>query len=245
MTATNRLFNDGWQFCLCDIGTGISSLDGKRWYDVELPHDWLVNDTANLYKTGEGWYRRNLDCTSGMLSGRVLLNFDGVYMNSTVYVNGREAGSWTYGYSAFEFDITDFLREGINEIMVRVQHEAPNTRWYSGAGIFRDVTLKLRPGTYIRTNGVYIHSDKQESGWNTEVETDVVGLAADIRMVMEVIDPYGNIAAAGSLEANFGGGEETFSTSFANSDPVLWDIDDPMLYTLRISLYTLQNYVQV
>lgn len=238
MTATNRLFNDGWQFCLCDIGTGISSLEGKRWYDVELPHDWLVNDTANLYKTGEGWYRRNLDCTSGMLSGRVLLNFDGVYMNSTVYVNGREAGSWTYGYSAFEFDITDFLREGINEIMVRVQHEAPNTRWYSGAGIFRDVTLKLRPGTYIRTNGVYIHSDKQESGWNTEVETDVVGLAADIRMVMEVIDPYGNIAAAGSLEANFGGGEETFSTSFANSDPVLWDIDDPMLYTLRISLYS-------
>lgn len=94
MTATNRLFNDGWQFCLCDIGTGISSLEGKRWYDVELPHDWLVNDTANLYKTGEGWYRRNLDCTSGMLSGRVLLNFDGVYMNSTVYVNGREAGSW-------------------------------------------------------------------------------------------------------------------------------------------------------
>lgn len=238
MTATNRLFNDGWQFCLCDIGTEISSLEGKRWYDVELPHDWLVNDTANLYKTGEGWYRRNLDCTSGMLSGRVLLNFDGVYMNSTVYVNGREAGSWTYGYSAFEFDITDFLREGINEIMVRVQHEAPNTRWYSGAGIFRDVTLKLRPGTYIRTNGVYIHSDKQESGWNTEVETDVVGLAADIRMVMEVIDPYGNIAAAGSLEANFGGGEETFSTSFANSDPVLWDIDDPMLYTLRISLYS-------
>ncbi|MCI5667740.1 MAG: DUF4982 domain-containing protein [Oscillospiraceae bacterium] len=238
MTASNRLFNDGWKFCLCEPGTEFSALEKMHWYDVELPHDWLINDTSRLYETGEGWYRRDFKCTAEMLSGRVLLNFDGVYFNSTVFVNGREAGSWTYGYSAFEFDITELLHEGNNDILVRVLHEAPNTRWYSGAGIFRDVTLKLRPETYIRTNGVYIHSEKQEDGWNTEVETDVVGAAADIRMMLEVLDPYGNNAAGYSLEARFDGGEEKFTTSFKNSDPELWDIDDPMLYTLRISLFS-------
>ena len=154
MTAKNILFNDGWKFCLTDIGTELSALASKHWYDVELPHDWLINDTSKLYETGEGWYGRTLKCTAEMLSGRVLLNFDGVYMDSTLFVNGREAGSWTYGYSAFEHDITEFLREGENELLVRVCHRSPNTRWYSGAGIFRDVMLKLRPLTYIRTNGV-------------------------------------------------------------------------------------------
>lgn len=239
MTATNRLFNDCWQFALCRPGTEISALASAHWYDVELPHDWLINDATRLYETWEGWYKRTLVCSSEMLSGRVLLNFDGVYFNTTVFVNGREAGSWTYGYSAFEFDITDLLHEGANEVLVRVLHEAPNTRWYSGAGIFRDVTLKLRPQTYIATNGVYIHSERQSDGsWQTEVETDIVGNSADIRMTLEVIDPYGNNAAGCSLEAHFDGGAEKFATSFTNSDPELWDIDDPMLYTLKISLYS-------
>ena len=89
MTAQNILFNDGWQFCLCDIGTELSALPGRHWYDVELPHDWLINDTSKLYETGEGWYRRSLPCSAEQLSGRVLLNFDGVYMNSTLVVNGK------------------------------------------------------------------------------------------------------------------------------------------------------------
>lgn len=239
MTAKNILFNDDWQFCLCTPGTELSELPGKRWYNVELPHDWLIGDTSKLYETGEGWYRRTFNCDGEMLSGRVLLNFDGVYFNSTLFVNGKEAGSWTYGYSAFEFDITDFLREGDNEILVRVLHESPNTRWYSGAGIYRDVTLKFRPQTYIRTNGVYIHSEKQLSKvWRTEIETDIVGEPADISMTLEVIDPFGANAAGFKLEAHFSGGMETFSNSFTITDPMLWGIEDPALYTLRISLFS-------
>lgn len=239
MTAQNILFNDGWQFCLCDIGTELSALPGRHWYDVELPHDWLINDTSKLYETGEGWYRRSLPCSAEQLSGRVLLNFDGVYMNSTLFVNGKEAGSWTYGYSAFEHDITDFLHEGENELLLRVSHQSPNTRWYSGAGIFRDVMLKLRPATYIGTNGVYIHSAPQpEGGWTTEVETDVVGEASDIRMLLEVFDPAGASMGGYGLEAHFDGGHEKFTASFNSTDPELWSVDDPMLYTLKISLYS-------
>lgn len=239
MTAQNILFNDGWQFCLCDIGTELSALPGRHWYDVELPHDWLINDTSKLYETGEGWYRRSLPCSAEQLSGRVLLNFDGVYMNSTLFVNGKEAGSWTYGYSAFEHDITDFLHEGENELLLRVSHQSPNTRWYSGAGIFRDVMLKLRPAAYIGTNGVYIHSAPQpEGGWTTEVETDVVGEASDIRMLLEVFDPAGANMGGYGLEAHFDGGHEKFAASFNSTDPELWSVDDPMLYTLKISLYS-------
>lgn len=239
MTAQNILFNDGWQFCLCDIGTELSALPGRHWYDVELPHDWLINDASKLYETGEGWYRRSIPCSAEQLSGRVLLNFDGVYMNSTLFVNGKEAGSWTYGYSAFEHDITDFLHEGENELLLRVSHQSPNTRWYSGAGIFRDVMLKLRPATYIGTNGVYIHSAPQpEGGWTTEVETDVVGEASDIRMLLEVFDPAGASMGGYGLEAHFDGGHEKFTASFNSTDPELWSVDDPMLYTLKISLYS-------
>lgn len=239
MTAQNILFNDGWQFCLCDIGTELSALPGRHWYDVELPHDWLINDTSKLYETGEGWYRRSLTCSAEQLSGRVLLNFDGVYMNSTLFVNGKEAGSWTYGYSAFEHDITDFLHEGENELLLRVSHQSPNTRWYSGAGIFRDVMLKLRPAAYIGTNGVYIHSAPQpEGGWTTEVETDVVGEASDIRMLLEVFDPAGASMGGYGLEAHFDGDHEKFTASFNSTDPELWSVDDPMLYTLKISLYS-------
>lgn len=239
MTAQNILFNDGWQFCLCDIGTELSALPGSHWYDVELPHDWLINDTSKLYETGEGWYRRSLPCSAEQLSGRMLLNFDGVYMNSTLFVNGKEAGSWTYGYSAFEHDITDFLHEGENELLLRVSHQSPNTRWYSGAGIFRDVMLKLRPAAYIGTNGVYIHSAPQpEGGWTTEVETDVVGEASDIRMLLEIFDPAGASMGGYGLEAHFDGGHEKFTASFNSTDPELWSVDDPMLYTLKISLYS-------
>ena len=239
MTAHNILFNDGWQFCLCDIGTELSALPGRHWYDVELPHDWLINDASKLYETGEGWYRRSLPCSAEQLSGRVLLNFDGVYMNSTLFVNGKEVGSWTYGYSAFEHDITDFLHEGENELLLRVSHQSPNTRWYSGAGIFRDVMLKLRPAAYIGTNGVYIHSAPQpEGGWTTEVETDVVGEASDIRMLLEVFDPAGASMGGYGLEAHFDGGHEKFTASFNSTDPELWSVDDPMLYTLKISLYS-------
>ncbi len=238
MTATDILFNDGWQFCLTDIGTELSALPQQKWYNVELPHDWLIGDTANLYKTGEGWYKRILNVTAEELNGHVMLNFDGVYFNSTVFVNGKEAGSWTYGYSAFEFDITALLSEGDNEILVRVEHQSPNTRWYSGAGIYRDVTLKYRKKTYIRTNGVYIHSEKGEGDtWHTEIETDICGEAADITVTIAVVDPEGNNIAAFEQKAAFGGGEENFLNSFDITSPAVWDIDSPDLYTLVVTVF--------
>ena len=246
MTAKDILFNDGWQFCLTDIGTEQAALADKHWYDVELPHDWHIGDTANLYKTGEGWYKRVLNVTAEQLSGRVLLNFDGVYMDSTLFVNGAEAGEWTYGYSAFEHDITDFLHEGNNELLMRVKYESPNTRWYAGAGIYRDVTLKLRPETYIRTNGIYIHSEKGDGDlWQTEIETDICGKAADISMALSVLDYDGEKIAEFVQDAAFGGDTETFVNSFQISSPDIWDIDSPVYYTFALELRRGDETLQV
>ncbi len=241
MISENRLFNDNWQFCLTDIGTELSALNAQKWYNVELPHDWLIGDTQNLYKTGEGWYKRSLCVTAEQLSGRVLLNFDGVYFNSTLFVNGKEAGTWTYGYSAFEHDITELLHEGENELLMRVEHQSPNTRWYSGAGIFRDVTLKFRTSTYIATNGIYIHSEKlDDNNWRTEVETDICGEACDITMVLTVYSNGEDIAAF-RQDAKFGGGTETFSNSFDIQNPQLWDVDNPSQYLLTVELFSGDN----
>ncbi len=246
MISKDILFNDNWQFCLTDTEVDISALEGERWQPVELPHDWLVWDTNNLYKTGMGWYRRTLTVASEQLEGRVLLNFDGVYMNSTLYVNGREAGSWTYGYSAFEHDITEYLHEGDNRLLMLVRHQAPNSRWYSGAGIFRDVTLKYRADTYIATNGIYIHSEKGEGDlWHTEIETDICGAARDITMVLTVIGCDGENINSFRQDARFGGGTEVFSNSFDIENPVLWDIDSPQLYCLAVELYSGNTLLQV
>ena len=130
------LFNNGWMFTKQEVGTRLENVGAEsvKWSEVDLPHDWLIYNTNDLYETGEGWYRKNFvaqDVTDRVIS----ICFEGVYMNSTVYVNHVMAGEWKYGYSSFEFDISKYLKVGDNEIIVRVMHQAPNSRWYSGAGI--------------------------------------------------------------------------------------------------------------
>ncbi len=239
MTAKTLLFNDGWQFTLTepDAYTDIKELSGARWYDVEIPHDWLINDTQNLYKSGDGWYRKRFVADKKDYE-RVFLNFDGVYMDSTLFVNGKEACSHTYGYSAFEADITELLRDGENELLMRVRHHAPNSRWYSGAGIYRDINIKYKPAVFLPNNGIYIHSEPDgEGGFTTEIETEVSGERANIRLVLEVISPEGAVIAGIEQLAAFGGGNEVFTNFLTMKTPELWDIDTPNVYTLRVSLF--------
>jgi len=149
----NRLFCDQWEFSKNPYGTEYS--DQLSWEEVDIPHDWLIYDVKNLYETSTGWYRRYLDwhLEEGQ---RVSLRFEGVYMDSRVYVNGCQAGEWKYGYSTFEFDITEYLQEGGNLITVRVDFHEPNSRWYSGAGIYRRVWLKTCRDCHLTSDGVYI-----------------------------------------------------------------------------------------
>ncbi len=153
--STKTLFCDNWEFSKNPIDTEYS--DTLEWRKVDLPHDWLIYDTKNLYETSTGWYRRVFDYKKS--ERRVAIRFEGVYMDSRVYVNGTLAGEWKYGYSTFEFDITDLLQDGENVITVRVDHREPNSRWYSGAGIYRKVWLKTYPNCHLVSDGVYISAN--------------------------------------------------------------------------------------
>ena len=217
------LFNDGWKFKLFGIGADVNAaLDGAGWSDIEIPHDWLIYDASKLYETGEGWYKKDFTVTGEELNLVHSLIFDGVYMNSAVFVNGTLAGEWKYGYTAFCFDISAFLKEGINTVTVRVRHEAPNTRWYSGAGIYRNIWLNKQEQTRIINDGVYISSEFVDEAWELRVRTEFAGEADLIRHTLINADNKSIII----FENN---------TVFLK-DITLWDINNPYVYKLKTEL---------
>jgi len=166
-----HLWNDGWEFAKTPLG--VTSWEGLSFSPVEIPHDWLIEDSTKLYEDSIGWYRKRFSLDRDENS-HVALYFEGVYMDSTLYVNGLEAGQWKYGYSSFEHEITPFLKKGTNEVILKVVHQSPNSRWYSGAGIYRDVYLMTRGQAYIPTHGIYVTVRQDEREWLIEIETELV-----------------------------------------------------------------------
>ena len=137
------LFNDGWQFVKLPTGSTYADALAAAWTAVDLPHDFLIPQENNLYETADGWYRRTLHVPAEWLDKAVILRFDGVYMDCDVLLNGQVICTHHYGYTAFDAALTGLLREGENTLHVHIRHQSPNSRWYSGAGIYRDVTLHV------------------------------------------------------------------------------------------------------
>ncbi|MDF2938243.1 MAG: glycoside hydrolase family 2, partial [Paenibacillaceae bacterium] len=239
-----KLFNDGWEFAKSSLETAEwSSLSFKA---VDLPHDWLIYDTLNLYENSIGWYRKRFVCSREELQEkRLWLAFDGVYMDSAVFVNGSFAGEWKYGYSSFEYDITAALTEGSNEIIVKVVHQSPNSRWYSGAGIYRNVWLKTRSASYIATDGIYIHTRKANPVWLLEVETEICG-GEELKITHTLL--YGEQAVAvgiGDAVPVKAGGTEVNRQTLRVEKPLLWSPDEPHLYSLVTVLCKAESGEQI
>ena len=118
------LFCDNWKFLKTDLVTPVEEVEMRKaeFKSVEIPHDWLIYDSQNLYENSIGWYYKQLDWKKPK-DTLCILRFEGVYMDSVIYVNGREAFEWKYGYSTFEADITEYIESGINEIIVKVTHQ--------------------------------------------------------------------------------------------------------------------------
>ncbi|MEF2967346.1 glycoside hydrolase family 2 TIM barrel-domain containing protein [Paenibacillus sp. M1] len=239
-----KLFNNGWLFTKQPLGSNLEAVQGRdtAWNPVTLPHDWLIYDANHLYEDGEGWYRKSFTVENHAPYTRISLRFEGVYMNSTLYVNGHEAGTWKYGYSTFEIDITPYLSDGDNEIYVRVVHEAPNSRWYTGAGIYRNVWLKTHPATHLVPDGIYISARKTEDAWNVEVDTEMRfgGQSEDLtgyRLRHSILDASGAKVAETESEIAPEPGQTAVSPAVVSvADPVLWDIAAPYCYTLKTEL---------
>lgn len=174
-----KLFNQNWTFLKTALGTELSDISNREGFvPVDIPHDWLIYQAKKLYENSTGWYRKlvNKQILQPDEGERAIVRFDGVYMDSTLYVNEQKVGDWKYGYSAFQFDITDYLTQEENELLLQVRFQSPNSRWYSGAGIYRNVWLKVYPKVYLPLDGTYVTTRYLDNGnYVLEIETECDG----------------------------------------------------------------------
>lgn len=242
-----RLFCDSWQFLKTDLETDNMLMVAHRgdFVPVCLPHDWMIYDTANLYENSIGWYLRSLSLEElqtelGYEQGeRVTLRFDGVYMDSTVYVNGKQAAEWKYGYSAFDVDITEYLTEEANEILVKVVYQSPNSRWYSGAGIYRNVWLRVSPVTYLVSDGIYTSVKEQGEDFILSAEAEIAGRGAGAAKASFILTgPDGSVQELGGQDTLVTGDDGVVKAAkeVLIKNPLRWDITAPNLYKLSVKV---------
>lgn len=228
------MLDDGWSFVLTELGTTVEQYRELAWQarPVDLPHDWLIYDTRDLYADGTGWYRRVLRIDSLDEYERVL-RFDGVYMDCRVYINGVLAASHPYGYTTFDVPLTN-LTEGDNEILVSVNHEAPNSRWYSGAGIYRDVWLLTLSHTHFAMDGIYVHTAPAIHGdysvFNLEVEAEIEGATDDIIVLASLAGPKGGECLFELHRQD----DKHWAAVAKYENPLLWDDEHPEMYELTL-----------
>lgn len=252
--STKQLFNDEWSFSKQPLGQTLKEIhsDSIHWELIDLPHDWLIYNVNDLYETGEGWYKRILNKSSLLPDQCYSLRFEGVYMNSTLYINDKMVGQWKYGYSTFEFDITDYLTKEENEILVHVIHEAPNSRWYSGAGIYRNVWLKSYPNVHIVPDGIYITPTKGSDHWNVVIHTELSNQSetseADYLLRQSIYElnkgEQPMLVATKETPITYDRVSNVFTQELCVSKPKLWDLDSPNLYLLKTELILDGNIIE-
>ena len=225
------LWNENWKFALLPLESSYADMQRTEKRQVILPHDWLIENTDALYQNGDGWYVKTLVRETEETRQRVFLDFDGVYMDADVLLNGQVIRTHHYGYTAFRVELSD-LRPGENEIAVHVRHQSPNSRWYSGAGIFRDVYLLTLPARCLLPDGFQINTRLENGGWIVDVDAELDGPADGIAPRAELRDAAGSIAAVGEMTLD--GNAAHISFTLKNGCP--WSLEAPYLYSLSVSL---------
>jgi len=256
------LLEKNWKFSRGDFPEATRmAYDDSQWENVTIPHDWAIkgpfdkeidmqvvaieqnNEKVATEKTGRtgalpfigvGWYRTKLSLPDDANDKKVLLVFDGAMSESRVYVNGQEVGYWPYGYSYFYYDITSFLHEnGENTLAVRLENLGKSSRWYPGAGLYRNVHVIVKDqvsidhwGTNITTP--YISSELAK----VNVKTSISG--TDIRLVTEIQDADGKLVTSSSASDQFG---NQIEQNIGVPNPKLWSPESPYLYTAVSKLY--------
>ena len=227
--ADDRVLSGGWQF----------SRDGSSWREVSVPHDWAIEgpfdaaskdgDTGKLPWRGVGTYRRQFVVSERDAAGTVALDFDGVMARPKVYVNGKFAGGWDYGYQSFRVDATPFVVPGTNLLEVVADTRRHRSRWYPGGGINRKVVLKTLPKAHFVYNGIAVTTPVAERDH------------AVVRVRWEATNALDN--AQVKVRLLLGEDEKASRTVSAKDDvafelknPQLWDVDSPCLYTAECTL---------
>ena len=248
---TCRRINSEWLFFkqpLSDTTTTLPAQNDSRFYPVNLPHDWLIANSADHYENSEGWYQKTISSDilpfDASSDDDWLLYFEGVYMDCTIFVNGMQAGEWKYGYSSFEVRLTPFLKTGENTILVHVRYQSPNSRWYSGAGIYRSVWLKKVPAVHIASDGIAAETHLIENGkWSlcmhTTLEKDGVQQSAKDFFASENDNKSTSLSLSFCVQTLDGTVilseiPEDTPVTLTNIKP--WDINEPNLYKIVCTL---------
>ncbi|MDO5435179.1 MAG: glycoside hydrolase family 2 TIM barrel-domain containing protein [Clostridia bacterium] len=222
-----QLINDGWSFVKLPSGSTPEQAFKAEWQAVDLPHDWLIGQAHDLYETADAWYRRVLPrsvCSAPVC----LVHFDGVYMDCDVLLNGEIITSHAYGYTAFYADLTGRLRDGDNELAVHIRHRSPNSRWYSGSGIFRDVHLVTLPQKHLIPDSLYVITNETDTGWELRVSAETAGAGT---FTAVLADENGAVTGKASAEAENGKALAVLHASSVRR----WSVADPYLYTLTVT----------
>lgn len=251
-------FNDGWRFHLqtqadsADLAA--PGFDDSQWRALDLPHDWAIEGTfsqdnpsgtgGGALPGGIGWYRKSFTTPADMKPGdRLFVDFDGAYMNTSVYVNGHLLGTRPYGYASFSHDITDYLApDGRNVIAVRVDNaEQPNSRWYSGCGIYRNVWLRHTAGVFVPLWGQHIIADVNATGNGiVSMQTDITNttdIPRDLTVESRIFTPDGKEVAKTVSEITVP--RDTTVSCGQNltvPTPLLWSTESPNLYRVQTRL---------
>ena len=258
-------FNPGWRFALnIDEGQDLTATDydDSSWRKLDLPHDWAIEgdfDEHNPSGTGGGalpggigWYRKTFKVSKKDQGKSIRIEFDGVYMNSSVWINGHLLGTRPYGYISFSYDLTPYINwGGKNVIAVRVDNsDQPNSRWYSGCGIYRDVRIVKTDPVHIAQWGTYITTTINDEYTVVDVDLTIENDSsepAEISIWSTIVDANrkGISQMADHMIAT--SGTNTFKQHVYMTDPHLWSVDDPYMYTMiteiRVNQKTIDKYI--
>ncbi|HUX34269.1 MAG TPA: glycoside hydrolase family 2 TIM barrel-domain containing protein [Gemmatimonadaceae bacterium] len=240
----------GWRFTLGDpAGAEQPAFDDHGWRRLDVPHDWSIEGTPSdsapagghgaYLPTGIGWYRKAFRMPAGARGREAWIEFDGVYMNSDVWINGYHLGRRPSGYMGFTYDLTPHLVPGVNVIAVRVDNsQQPNSRWYTGSGIYRHVWLTLEDSLHVGHWGTSVTTPSVDSASadvlvRTQVDNDH---AAPRRGVLRsvVVDSTGREVARAETPFSLAAGQTLqVEQRLMVPAPRLWSVDAPNLYALR------------
>ncbi|MGB5264396.1 MAG: sugar-binding domain-containing protein, partial [Lutimonas sp.] len=245
-------FNREWKFNLGDDPEAHKTqFDDSVWKLLNIPHDWSIEqgyskeETASstgFVKGGIGWYRKEFILSKKDQDKHISILFDGVYNNSSVWINGHFLGKRPYGYSSFAYELSDFLKfdGSANIIAVKVDHSAyADSRWYTGSGIYRKVQLIKTSKLHIPLWGVQIttpvvNEDQARVMITTSLDTSEINSLENVVLKYVVFDPDGLKVSEEEVKPN---NNKLMSCSLVVNQPKLWGVDIPNLYTISVSVY--------
>ena len=251
-------FNNNWKFNLGDTaGASSKVFEDSSWTEVELPHDFSISQNFSYTGTdaesgnlpgGTGWYRKWFNLDSYYNGKRIILNFDGAYKDTYVYVNGTLLAENHYGYNSFSVDITDYVvfsKDVPNLVAVKVENTFPSSRWYPGSGIYRDVTISIVDPVHVSLYGTKVTMPNLASsnGADGTVRAEITlqndsASAKTVSVVTSILDSSGNtVSSTARITASIGAGSVyTVHLTPKVESPALWDTENPNLYVLKTEI---------